>query len=233
MMNPRITFNVLIPCFFLLVGGCAAPFKMMPEYEKHQARLQRIALYPLHYSEDGKEERLFGMVFSDNFFRSVEAMPMIRPLKFIGPDSTVSLLEVKGISIAGHRGDIVEGTAFPIYKRLEPNDLQAISKDAHGLIFCDLLSYNEVGAGEELAQAIVTGVATTCLTGGLVTSAYSESNTVRMNITLFETTTGRSIWEYTPYFTASLTGEQRMRFTQNIVQGFLKYFPLSKGFQGK
>ena len=225
MIKLNIKLKLFVLPFILLVSGCAAPFKMMPEYYELHDRIQTIALYPLHYGEDGKEERLFGVIFCDNFFKSVEAMPMIRPLKFIGPDATISLLEEKGITITGHRGDIVKGATFPIYKQLTPGDLQAISKEVDGLIFCELVSYNEVSAGGQMGQA----VATACLTGGLV--AVSEKNLVKMNVIFFETTTGTTIWEYTPRFQGGL-GEQRMKFTDKIIQGFRKYFPLSKEFQG-
>ena len=233
MVNRNIKLKVLAVFLVLLVSGCGAPFKKLPKYDETKDRIQTIALYPLHYSDDGEEERLFGMVFSEIFFESVETMPMIRSLGFIEEDSTVSLMKAKGITVTGERADVVEGSTFPIYKRLTPSDLQAISKEAEVLIFCDLLNYNEVGAGEELAQACASGLLSTCLTGGMVTTVASEENEVSMKITLFETTTGQPIWEYTPHFTASLTGEQRTKFTEKIIAGFRKYFPLSVDFESK
>ena len=233
MVNRNVKLKVLIVSLVFLICGCGAPFKKFPGFDETQERIQTIALYPLHYTDDGEEERLFGMVFSEVFFESVEAMPMIRPLKFIEEDSTVSLIEAKGITITGVRTDIVEGSTFPIYKQLTPSDLQAVSKEAEVLILCNLLNYNEVGAGEELAQACATGLASACLTGGMVTTATSEQNEVSMKITLLETATGVPIWEYSPHFTASMSGEQRAKFTQNITAGFRTDFPLSANFEGK
>lgn len=233
MVNRKIMPKILVISLALWICGCGAPFKKLPGYDETQDQIQTVALYPMSYSDDGQEQRMFGMVFSESFYGSVQNMPMTRPLQFIEPDSTVSLMEANGRIVSGERADIIVGSTFPIYKMLAPSDLQAISNEAQVLVFCDLLSYNEVGSGEELTQAITTGLATACLTGGMFMSACSEQNVVSMKITLFETATGQPLWEYEPYLTASLTGEQRDNFTEKIIAGFRKYFPLSVDFKNK
>jgi hypothetical protein len=217
----------------LLILGCAAPYKLMPIYDQQESQLETIALYPLHYSQDGKEQRLFGLTFSQVFFNEVNTMSYKRPIQFILPDSTVSIFEEAGVSVKNTVRGIVDksdvSTEYPVYKTVSFSELESISDKVDGFIFCDLLSYNEVGAGEELGQALLTA----CLTLGMV--SYSENNVVKMRISLLSTKVDSVLWEYTPHFTKSLSGRENTRsgFTTDIVEGFRKYFPLSKEFQSK
>ncbi|MBD3373621.1 hypothetical protein GF406_01180 [candidate division KSB1 bacterium] len=223
--------GLIIP--LLIIVGCAAPYKIMPPFEREERQLQTIALYPLHFSKDGKEERLFGLTFSDMFFDEVKGMNYTKPLQFILPDSTVSVFEKAGISVKSTVRGIVDksdvSTEYPVYKRLSSSEFKAISNQVDGVIFCDLTSYNEVGSGEQLGQA----VATACLTGGMVSA--SEQNRVRMKISLFSTKIDSVLWEYKPHLTKSLSGRESTRssFSTDITNGFRKYFPLSKEFQPK
>jgi len=222
-----ITRTSTLVLLLILLGGCAAPFKTMPRYYELQDRIQTIALYPLHYTKDGKNERLFGMVFSEAFFCSLKTMPTVRPLKFISPDSVVALLKEKGVEITvGRKEYVIEDTArvFPIYKTPTPEVLRVISKEVDGVIFCDLLSYHE----KTLAELLVGG----CMSAfsGVPAGTYGESK-IKMKITLLETMTGTPIWEYKAHFTGGYSKQIRKIFTQRIIKRFQRYFPLSKKFR--
>jgi len=233
MLSTRLRGLNLFLFLLVLIGGCAAPFKLMPKYEEYKDKIQTIALYPLLYTKDGYEQRLFGMTFTNIFYSAIPEIAMVRPIKFIEPDSTVAIFRSNELEIVDSiRGGIVKGATFPVFKQLSQSDLQTISEEVDGLILCDLIDYNEVGAGEKFVQACGTALLTTCLTGGLVTASYSENNMVDMKLTLFETTTGSPIWEYEPKFSGGL-GEQRMNYTNQIITGFRKYFPLSNEFKRK
>ncbi|MBN1350545.1 hypothetical protein JXJ21_14105 [candidate division KSB1 bacterium] len=205
----------------------------MPEYTQEENQINKIALYPLFYGDDGKEERLFGLVFTNMFFSDVASMAYKKPLEMIPPDATVQLFEENGVTVENMMTGIVDRsdtvTEYPVCKRLMPADLKAISDGADALLFCDLISYNEVGAGEELGQA----VATACLTLGMASA--SENNLVSMKLSLFSTETGTVLWEYGAYFTKSMSGRENTRsdFTASIANGYLKYFPLSTEFKSK
>ncbi len=232
MVNGNIELRVLPVFLALLICGCGAPFKKFRRFDKRRDRIQTIALYPLHYSDDGEEERPFGMIFSENFFDSVQTMPVTRSVKFMEPDSTVSLLEAGGVAVTAFRADIVDGLSLPDYKVVRPGDLQVISKQVDALISCDLLDYKEGGVEEELGCACVTGLLHPLLFPGTLLS--SGRNEVEMQIALFETTTGDTLWKCKPYARPPVgkTGEQRMELTQEIIRDFRECFPLSVSYKG-
>lgn len=223
-----ISFSLGI--IFLILAGCAAPFKTTPSFEKEKDQINSIALYPLHFSQDGKEQRLFGLTFSSLFYEGVRTSEFIRPIQIFMPDSTLIFFDQAGIEVKNTVRGIVDqadvATEYPVYRKLTPTDLSAISENCDGLLFCDLINYNEVGAGEALAEA----AASACLTMGM--ASYSEQNYVNMKISLFSTKTDSLLWIYTPYLSGGL-GEQRTKFTDGIVNGFRKYLPLSTAFKQK
>lgn len=230
-MKKNIELKIIILILVVILSGCAAPYKIMPNYWENEDRIKTIAFYPLLYKEAGHEQRLFGMFFSSMFFQSAINLDMVRPIKFIMPDSTVAILESAEILVGSKKDDIkdVTGTALCFYRRLSQRELEKVSDKFDAIIFCDLLRYNEVGAGEELGQMCLTS----CLTMGYAT--YSENNVVKMNISLFSTKTGTTFWQYTPSFSTSFSSREstRTKFTNNIINGFRKYFPLSQEFRSK
>lgn len=149
------------------------------------------------------------------------------------PDSTVSILRDSGFQVVSYKKGIVDNsdlfTEYPVYKILNNDELNAMSAKADALLFCELLNYNEVGAEEELAQALGTA----CLTMGMVTA--SEQNAINMRVSLFATRSGELLWLYYPWFSGSLSGREKTRnnFTNKILNGFQKYFPLSANFKKK
>lgn len=222
----KSTIFILITTIFL--SACAVPYKIMPGYWQDEDQIQTIAFYPLLYKEAGHEQRLFGMFFSSMFFPSATNLDMIRPLKFIMPDSTVAILESAEILIGSKKDDIkdVAGTALCYYRRLSQRELEKISDKFDAIIFCDLLKYNEVGAGEQLAQACASSI----LTMGMVT--VHEKNLINMRISMVSTYTGEEFWSYNANFSGGY-GEPRSRFSRNILNGFRRYFPLSQEFRTK
>lgn len=227
-MKPTISFLLtIIVAIVLFISGCRSPYELMPNYEAHINRMKSIAIYPLHYSKHGNEEMLFGTIFFERFVNDINYLSLIKPINFISPDSTILLFKDKNINFPDTRGGAITPSVVPKSRAISSRDLSTISKEVDGVIFCDLKSYNEVSVGEEMGQAI----ATTCLTGGLI--SYSEVNQVQMEIILYDTKTGISIWKYTPNFSASLSGEQRKEFTHKIINGFKDYFPLLTHFKKK
>lgn len=227
-MEPTISFLLtIIVAIVLFISGCRSPYELMPNYEDHINRMTSIAIYPFYYSKHGNEELLFGTIFFERFVNDISYMFLIRPVNFVKPESTVTLLKNKGIAMPGTRGGGI--TPSPIsptlIRSISPKDIRSLTKDVDGVIFCDLKNYNEVSVGEEIGQLI----ATTCLTGGRF--SYSEDNSVKMEIILYETKMGTQVWKYTPSFSSSLSGEQRKEFTQKIINGYILYFPLSKQFK--
>lgn len=227
----RLVKVVGIAVALLIIVGCAAPFKIMPAFEKEKGQIKTIALYPLHFSQDGKEQRIFGMTFSSIFPDRLKAINYTQPIQFIHPDSTVAMLEESGVIVKNtvfgvlNKSDL--STEFPVYRPLTFDDLKVISNRVDGVIYFDLKDYNEVGAGEELGQAL----ATACLTMGMASA--SENNRVSMSIALLSTKIDSVLWTYTPYFSKSMSGRESTRsgFSTDICNGFNKYFPLSAGFQ--
>lgn len=231
--KPMELYRVLPFCLVFFVG-CVAPYKLMPEYEKQKDEIETIALYPLYYTDRGKEQHTFGAVFQQTFYDSVGALPLVKPVEFILPDSTISLLEAEGVSLIADT-DTVEFSPdstgyFPIYKLPTEDVYSVISNQADGLLLCDLKLYNEVTFGKAFAQ----GMATACLTLGMVT--VMEKPIVQMDISLIETSTRKPLWLYTPEIEVSgarsLEG-QRKSMAKNIIKGYRKYFPFSKSFQAK
>lgn len=222
----KLLILILITTIFL--SACAVPYKIMPGYWQDEDQIQTIAFYPLLYSKAGNEEMLFGMTFSSIFFHSTANFSMIRPIRFIMPDSTLAILESAEILVGSKKDDIkdVTGTALCFYKRLSQGELEKVSDKFDAIIFCDLLKYNEVGAGEQLAQAC----ASTILTMGMVT--VHEKNLINMRISMVSTYTGEEFWSYNANFAGGY-GEPRLRFSRNILNGFRRYFPLSQEFRSK
>ena len=258
-MAKKIRFNFERVCKMLVLGllltGCAAPYKLMPEFESRKDQIQRIAMYPLYYTDKGKEQSMFGNVFTKRLFDAVKTMPLVKPVDFIPPDSTVSVFECVNISLETGKDSIVTelGTLayFPVYKPLASNEIRQISETVDGLLYCDLKLYNEVEFAKQIAQAMLTA----CLTLGMV--SVFEKSVVQMDITLFETKTGKPIWTYTPnieisavkpklnawcllglvgapgYLRSKSLEEQRNEMTEGIIRGFRKGFPFSEDFQIK
>ena len=243
----------------LMMMGCAAPYKLMPEFENRKDQIRTIALYPLYFSDKGNEQYLFGNVFKESFYNAVKETPVIRPIDFIIPDSTVSQIEKKGVSIVtGQDSLAIESDSliyFHVYKQPTTNEIQQISEIADAMLYCDLKLYNEVEFAKQMTQAMVTA----CLTLGTV--SVFEKAVVHMDISLIETKTAKPIWTYTPrieigtakwkFFPKFSLGsclfpiggifgpegksleEQRNEMTEKIIKGFRKGFPFSKTFQTK
>ena len=244
-MKRNIRLKVAVLAVAFLLGGCAGPYKLLPGYEEHLGRMESIALYPLIFTDDGQDERLFGLFFSDNFFDSVAVMTTSRAIEFFTPESTVTLLQHAGRSVIDGQEitDTVKITSLTVVRRVNWDDLRAISEDVDGVVVCDLLNYHEVSWGDAVGGAIVrAGVSVCCgILGSMLGMKQSEEsetsekerNEVRMKFTMYETESGTPVWEYVAQYSKGTPGEQRMEFTQKLLTDFRKCFPLSATFKGK
>jgi len=227
--------KILLVFGILLFYSCGAHYKLMPKYDTYKDQIQTIAIYPLYYTDNGKEPYLFGAVFSDMFDGSIKSIQMNRPIEFTYADETISFFAQKGVNIIKNTKVINiddEQREIILCRRLNSKDAKLISDKADGIIFCDLLYYNEVSVGGEIGQKLATGLATGCLTGGMATTTVSEQNELRMEFSFLETRSGETLWEYTPHFVKSYMDEPRMQFTLRIIDEFQKYFPFSEDFEG-
>ncbi len=223
-------FNWFLVCLFLSCIGCAT-FTLMPEYYNTKDNIETIAIYPLYFSETGPERYLFEDLFSKSFIDSIASMSLMRPINFILPDSTLSILRSAGISCIASI-DTIEIASdsfgeYPVYKPLDESMLNLLFEKADGVIFCDLILYNEVGLGKAMGQGMLTAV----LTLGLV--GVMEKNIVEMKISLIESTTGNPIWIYTPEISPGGGGKSedyRGRMVRQLIKGFRKSFPFSQSF---
>ena len=237
----------LLVCIFL-IAGCASPYKLFPEAYEHLNRMQNVAQYPLVFTHDGEEQRLVGLVFSENFDDSVAVMPTRRDIEFLAPESTVTLLENAGRSVIQGREitDTLKINSLTVVRPVNRDDLQMITDDVDGFLVCDLLFYRETSWGDGVADAVVEAGMNACCnvfgsmfglkTGGATEStetADEKPNEVRMMFTLYETKSGKPVWQFVGQHSAGTLGEKRMKFTKNLIKDFRKCFPLSTEFKKK
>lgn len=221
--------------FILLLSSCATHYKIMPKYEECKDRIETIAIYPLYFSEEGEEQELFGVYFNENFCDSIKSIQTKTSLKFISSEETVSYFEKSGRKVVLKKKEIDydgDKKSITFYWHLTTSDIKSISKNTDGILFCDLLYYNEVSPAGQMAQSVGTKLATGCLTGGMYSAGASERNKLKMEITLFETTTGEALWKYTANFNRGLIIDARKKFTDEIIKELNEYFPYSKEFEG-
>ncbi|MFC1475679.1 hypothetical protein ACFLQW_01600 [Candidatus Zixiibacteriota bacterium] len=239
---------VCLVVYLLLLAGCVSPYKMFPGTNEHLNRMQNIALSPVVFTHDGEDQRLFGLIFSENFYDSVAATPTNRPVEFFAPESTVTLLENAGRSVIQGREitDTLEINSLTVVRQVNWDDLQMITDDVDGFLVCDLLFYRETSWGDGVADAVVDAGLKACCnvfgamfglkTGGATENEETdeeETNEVRMMFTLYETKSGQPVWQYLGQHSAGTPGEKRMKFTQNLIKNFRKFFPLSTGCKKK
>ncbi len=218
----------------LLVVGCSAPrYALMPDFQRHKDSIQTIAICPLYLSNEKDEEaQLFAPVFNQAFLDSLKTISFVRPIEFISPDSTVSLLKAANIPMIADseiaRTEVVaytsSGGKITVYG-LPKRVTEAISQQSDALLFCNLITYNEVTSGTAFAQGMVTA----CLTLGTV--VVMEKPIAKINISLVETTTGSKMWVYertTEVSAAKSLEGQRISMTEDIIDGFKKCFPFIK-----
>lgn len=222
----HVTAIVALLAVVVFVMGCAAPYTLRPGFEERRGEIERIGLYPLVYTQDGKEQRLFGETFARVFYDGAKRVIMTPPVVLEGPDELLEAFEAGGYVLVDsvHVKDLL-GSKFPRYPMPSTSAFRAVSGEYDAIIVPTLLAYNEVDAGTEVAQMCLS----TCLTGGIVT--VSENNMLSFTLDLVDTQSGTSLWTYTAAYAGEI-GVQRANYSERLVSNLAKYFPFSVLFKG-
>jgi len=214
--------------------GCASvpPYRTTAKFDAEGPKLQTIGFYPLIYIADGKNERSFGKSFTAALLDSAAFLTYRQPLRIIGPDSLVNLLELNGVAVTFEKRGVLgdnDTTPFPCYRSPARADLVAISRDVDAVMVCRLEAYHEVSAAMQGFQTAVGGALF-----GIFGAAMAQSNSeARMRFYLFRADTGDTLWEYWPNSSTETFTDARKGFLTDFTKGFRQNFPLSREYQVK
>jgi len=226
-MNRTQMLIGLLAGLILTAAGCAKPYKVYPPFYSQADEIKRIAVYPLIYAQDGKDQRLFGMIYDELFHHTLQELPMEDEVRLEPPMTVLGVLDagntvyVDSILVRG-----VGGALFPAYRYPTEEILESLYGSYDAVVVAMLIKYTEVSAEAQLGQMCLSA----CLTGGMIVA--SQENSIQLDFTLVSVGTRERLWSYR-FASKGEMGVQRVNYSRRAAQNFGRYFPLSTVFEDR
>lgn len=227
MSLPHVTVVRLVVVAAACVAACAKPCKIGAPYAAKEPSIQKIALYPLVVSDQAQADldtQQFLPVFRETFYAKVRETRLLRAVDFAPPDEVERVLTDKGVHAATTG---IVGLSVPIFRAPTAPELKVLKDEGlDGVLLFQVVGYNEVGAGSQMAQA--------CLAGMVGAGAQAENNFVNVHMSFVDAASGEALWNFSgivpgPAFEKKET--VRTKLSEEAAKSFARFCPLSKDYK--